>query len=328
MMIRETKKPRQSSGQYTTELLPRYNRIADKLSEMMETIEVQGRMQFLSMVLKIQLAKELGKKEGMPKDRSFVECAQDLIETSAREVEARIEVEEPGWTRIEYQRPRNMPNPWRRREHRDVRREKNNNQESRASQVRPRFNDRREDRKCYGWGKVGHLVAHCPRTRCFECGAEGHIARQCPYMYRRKEQSQPEPMEINLVPINSHLGEIMCMIEHEGYSITALQMFYIDNVNAEEFFEVYRGVLQEYPEMVSELISGACLAMEITGMGEKTPKYFRNLVGPSDPEMARQLRPNTLRAIFGENKIKNAMHVTDLPEDSILEVEYFFKILI
>ncbi|XP_066900873.1 nucleoside diphosphate kinase homolog 7 [Halyomorpha halys] len=127
---------------------------------------------------------------------------------------------------------------------------------------------------------------------------------------------------------NGHLGEIMCMIEHEGYSITALQMFYIDNVNAEEFFEVYRGVLQEYPEMVSELISGACLAMEITGMGEKTPKYFRNLVGPSDPEMARQLRPNTLRAIFGENKIKNAMHVTDLPEDSILEVEYFFKILI
>ncbi|CAH1400425.1 unnamed protein product [Nezara viridula] len=46
---------------------------------------------------------------------------------------------------------------------------------------------------------------------------------------------------------NGHLGEIMCMIEDEGYSITALQMFYIDNVNAEEFFEVYRGVLQEYP---------------------------------------------------------------------------------
>ncbi|XP_066909720.1 uncharacterized protein [Halyomorpha halys] len=133
-------------------------------------------------VLKIQLAKELGKKEGMPKDKSFVECAQDLIETSAREVEARMEVEEPGWTRIEYQRPRNMPNPWRRREHRDGRKEKNSNQESRASQARPRFNGRREDRKCHGCRRVGHLLAHCPRTRCFECGAEGHIARQCPYV--------------------------------------------------------------------------------------------------------------------------------------------------
>ncbi|XP_066905013.1 uncharacterized protein [Halyomorpha halys] len=65
---------------------------------------------------------------------------------------------------------------------------------------RPRRNPetgRREDRKCHGCGKFGHLVAHCPRTRCFECGAEGLKARQCPYMYRLKEQNQPEPMEIN-----------------------------------------------------------------------------------------------------------------------------------
>nr|XP_014289101.1 uncharacterized protein LOC106688911 [Halyomorpha halys] len=130
----------------------------------------------------------------MPKDRSFVECAQDLIETSAREVEARMEVEEPRWTRIEYQRPRNMPNPWRRREHRDAKRERNINQENRASQARSRNNGRWEDRKCHGCGKVGHIVAHCPRTRYFKCGAEGHIARQCPYMYRRKEQNKPEPM--------------------------------------------------------------------------------------------------------------------------------------
>nr|XP_014278146.1 DNA-binding protein HEXBP-like [Halyomorpha halys] len=43
----------------------------------------------------------------------------------------------------------------------------------------------KEDWKCHGCGKVGHLVDQCPRTRCFECGNEGHIARQCPYMYRR-----------------------------------------------------------------------------------------------------------------------------------------------
>ncbi|XP_066906707.1 uncharacterized protein, partial [Halyomorpha halys] len=41
MMIKGTKNPRQSDGQYAAELLPCYNRIANKLSEMMETIQVQ-----------------------------------------------------------------------------------------------------------------------------------------------------------------------------------------------------------------------------------------------------------------------------------------------
>nr|XP_014292927.1 DNA-binding protein HEXBP-like [Halyomorpha halys] len=54
-----------------------------------------------------------------------------------------------------------------------------------------------EDRKCHRCGKVGHLVAHCPRTRCFECGNEGHIARQCRHMYKRAETGPGEPMEIN-----------------------------------------------------------------------------------------------------------------------------------
>lgn len=37
-------------------------------------------------------------------------------------------------------------------------------------------------------------------------------------------------------------------------------------------------------------------------------------------EIARHLRPGTLRAVFGKNKIQNAVHCTDLPEDGLLEV--------
>ena len=37
-------------------------------------------------------------------------------------------------------------------------------------------------------------------------------------------------------------------------------------------------------------------------------------------EIARHLRPRTLRALFGKDKIRNAVHCTDLPEDGILEV--------
>lgn len=37
-------------------------------------------------------------------------------------------------------------------------------------------------------------------------------------------------------------------------------------------------------------------------------------------EIARHLRPETLRAIFGKTKMQNAVHCTDLPEDGLLEV--------
>jgi len=77
--------------------------------------------------------------------------------------------------------------------------------------------------------------------------------------------------------------------------------------------------------MVTELTSGPCIAMEIRA--QDAPRVCRELVGPADPEIARHLRPNTLRALFGKDKVKNAVHCTDLPEDGLLEVEYFFKIL-
>ncbi|XP_014256054.1 nucleoside diphosphate kinase 7 isoform X1 [Cimex lectularius] len=126
-----------------------------------------------------------------------------------------------------------------------------------------------------------------------------------------------------------YLGDIINFIEKEGYMITAMQMFYLDHVHAEEFLEVYRGVLKEYPDIINEMTSGGCVAMEIMGpTKEETPQDFRNFVGPSDPEMARHLRPDTLRAQFGKTKVQNAVHVTDLPEDALLEVEYFFKILV
>lgn len=46
-------------------------------------------------------------------------------------------------------------------------------------------------------------------------------------------------------------------------------------------------------------------------------------------EIAKRIRPNTIRAHFGKSKVENAVHVTDLPEDSLLEVPFFStKILI
>ncbi|CAG9135190.1 unnamed protein product [Plutella xylostella] len=125
------------------------------------------------------------------------------------------------------------------------------------------------------------------------------------------------------------LGRAMEMIDDGGFDVTALNMFIVDSVNANEFYEVYKGIVPEYQGMVEELASGPCVAMEIVAKDKSvnTAVEFRKMVGPTDPEIARLLRPHTLRARLGVNKVKNAVHCSDLPEDGLLEVEYFFKIL-
>lgn len=121
------------------------------------------------------------------------------------------------------------------------------------------------------------------------------------------------------------LGKILIAIRDACFEISAMQMFNMDRANVEEFYEVYKGVVSEYNDMVTELYSGPCVAIEIQ---QSNPmKTFREFCGPSDPEIARHLRPETLRAIFGKTKVQNAVHCTDLPEDGLLEVQYFFKIL-
>lgn len=127
--------------------------------------------------------------------------------------------------------------------------------------------------------------------------------------------------------INGSVGDIIKAISEAGFGIQALGLYYIEKANAEEFFEIYKGVVSEYSGMVSQLCSGPCIAMEITKSDGNVHTQFREFVGPSDPEIARHLRPHTLRAKFGKDKIQNAVHCTDLPDDCALEVEYFFRIL-
>lgn len=125
------------------------------------------------------------------------------------------------------------------------------------------------------------------------------------------------------------VGAIIDDIQKAGYVITAVQQFYVNLINSEEFLEIYKGVLSDYTAMVAELQSGPCVVIEVSRANEDSNIVadFRNFCGPMDPDIARQIKPNTLRAKYGKTKVQNAVHCSDLPEDGVLEVEYFFKIL-
>lgn len=145
--------------------------------------------------------------------------------------------------------------------------------------------------------------------------------------------------ESSLVLIKPHAvlsgdaGRIVQYISSPGgFHIVAAELFHLDRTHAEDFYEVYKGVVAEYPDMVVALSSGPLLALQVTRPASECPngsvvQAFRELAGPADPEIARHLRPRSLRALFGKDKVLNAVHCTDLPEDGPLELDYFFSLL-
>ena len=120
-------------------------------------------------------------------------------------------------------------------------------------------------------------------------------------------------------------GAIINHIISQGYEISAIRSLNFERVQAEEFLEVYKGVIPEYTDHTIQLSSGLSIALEIRA--QNAVETFRLTAGPWDVDMAKELRPDTIRALYGMNRIMNAIHCTDLPEDAELENEYCFKLL-
>ena len=77
--------------------------------------------------------------------------------------------------------------------------------------------------------------------------------------------------------------------------------------------------------MIEQILSGSIIVFQIYCGDNELFKQFREYCGPKDPEIAKYIRPNTLRAKYGIDRIKNAVHCTDLDEDGILESLFFLK---
>ena len=137
--------------------------------------------------------------------------------------------------------------------------------------------------------------------------------------------------------VERQAGNILSSITSRGFTLSAASSFTLGRAAAAEFLEVYDGVVPEYPQLVDELCSGRLLALEVRlkPQGDSLPESestsvvdkFRQACGPWDVEYAKELHPESLRAKYGTDKVRNAIHCTDLPKDGPVESEYFFKIL-
>jgi nucleoside-diphosphate kinase len=103
-------------------------------------------------------------------------------------------------------------------------------------------------------------------------------------------------------------------------------MLQLSRQNALEFFEVYRGVVPEYLGWVEEVSCGKCVVLQCVYRDDpaSSVEALRMLCGAHDPAVAASVEPDSIRALFGESRVKNAVHCSDLTEDGPSEVHYFF----
>ncbi|RKP19676.1 nucleoside diphosphate kinase, partial [Rozella allomycis CSF55] len=107
----------------------------------------------------------------------------------------------------------------------------------------------------------------------------------------------------------------------DDFNILAIKTVRLTLAEAEEFMEVYQNVLPEYHLLINELIAGNCVAIQARPLnGANAVTSLREYAGPYDPEIAKLIKPDSLRARFGNDKIQNAIHCTDLIDDAPLEV--------
>lgn len=88
-------------------------------------------------------------------------------------------------------------------------------------------------------------------------------------------------------------GKVIEMILQAGFEISAMELFNLSRPVVEEFYDVYKGVLPEYLPLIENLTNGPVVALEVRQ--QNAVSSFRELCGPHDPEIAKHLRPDTIR---------------------------------
>ena len=120
-------------------------------------------------------------------------------------------------------------------------------------------------------------------------------------------------------------GRILSCITDGGFTIRGVFSVHLSPQIAEAFLDVYRDIYVPYSAMIEQICSSPVLAVMVTSSRSASiVEDFRELAGPLNPEVAKAIRSESIRAKFGLNKAQNAVHCTDLPEDGEMECRYIF----
>jgi len=132
-------------------------------------------------------------------------------------------------------------------------------------------------------------------------------------MERTFAMIKPDAVEKGVVgPILSHIGEA-------GFRVAGLRLVHMSRRDAEGFYAVHRE-RPFFDALVTFMSSGPALVLVLEAEG--AIERWRATIGATD---SRKAAAGTIRAQFGTDIERNAVHGSDAPETARAEVAFFFR---
>ncbi|MEN3040830.1 MAG: nucleoside-diphosphate kinase [Bacteroidia bacterium] len=116
-----------------------------------------------------------------------------------------------------------------------------------------------------------------------------------------------------------HTGKIIDHILRAGFRVRGLKMVHLTRAQAEAFYAMHRE-RPFFADLVEFMTSGPVIAFVLEK--ENAVAAYRELMGATDPAKAA---PGTLRALYGQNIERNAVHGSDSIENAQREINFFFS---
>ncbi len=113
-------------------------------------------------------------------------------------------------------------------------------------------------------------------------------------------------------------GDIVAIIEANGFRIIAMKMLHITKKQAEGFYAVHADK-PFFESLTSFMSSGPIVVMALEK--EDAIKAWRELMGPTNPANAGE---GTVRKKWGASIERNAIHGSDADDTARFELSYFF----
>ncbi len=117
----------------------------------------------------------------------------------------------------------------------------------------------------------------------------------------------------------NQVGAVVAMLEKGGLRVRAMRMLRLSRVEAEAFYAVHRE-RPFFASLCAFMTSGPVVAIALEGEGAVAQN--RAIMGATDPKKAAHA---TIRALYGEDVEKNAVHGSDAVETARAEIAFFFS---
>ncbi|XP_068101341.1 thioredoxin domain-containing protein 6-like isoform X2 [Hyperolius riggenbachi] len=118
--------------------------------------------------------------------------------------------------------------------------------------------------------------------------------------------------------------EIIMKIQEAGFEILANEEKTMTESEARDFYQ-HRAGEEHFQELIQFMSSGPCHVLIISKSGEEDviPEW-REFIGPTDVEIAKKEKPESLRAQYGTEVLYNAVHGSSDQEQATRELAFFF----